>query len=195
MCPWSVDLNGRHGVQTHHRPAVTLLPHSLRGGQIRPFRSQIMMAVLLKSVFKVPVFSNFPTGHTQCLIAAKPVSGCFIPTANVPDSFYVSNPCSPLPANNGDPRGRLVYTHSMDNIRGTGSPRCPAAVFNGKGLAPTGLARVLKNEEEFGINTGLVFRTNADGSATKLPSRLTVKEIVNMGNFPHDAVEVAQQLA
>ena len=149
------------------------------------------MTMLLKPVFPVPDFSDFPTGHTKCLTTAKPVSDCFIPTADVPASFYGSNPCTPLPASNSEPTGRLVYTHSMDNVRGAGSPRRPAAVFDGRGLVPTGLATVFENEEEFGVNTGLVLRTNADGSATKLPSRLTVQEIVNVGNFPHDTVEVA----
>ena len=154
-------------------------------------RRRLMMAMRLKLVFTVPDFSGFPTGHAKCLTTAKPGSDCFIPTADVPDSCYVSNPCTPLPANNSDPTGRLVYTHSMDNVRGAGSQRCSAAVFDGKGLAPSGLATLFENEEEFDVSTGLVFRTNADGSTTKLLSRLTVQEIVNAGNFPHDTIEVA----
>ena len=123
-----------------------------------------------------------------------PVSGCLIPTAEVPESYYVSNPCSPLPTGNSDPNGRLVYTHSMDNVRGAGSPKCPAAVFDSRGLAPTGLATVFENEEEFGVNTGLVFRTNTDGSTLPLPSRLTPQEVVNIGNFPHDTEQVAKAI-
>lgn len=152
------------------------------------------MAMLLKVVFPEPDFSSFPTGHIQSLAEAGPVSECLIATTDVPESNYVSNPCSPLPANDSDPAGRLVYTHNMDNIRGAGSPKCPPAVFNSKGLAPTGLATVFDNEEEFGVNTGLVFRTNADGSTAKLPSRLVVQEIVNVGNFPYDTVDTAKAI-
>ena len=140
----------------------------------RSNRRRLLRAMLLKSVFTMPDFSGFPTGHTKCLATAKPVSDCLNPTADVPDSFYVSNPCTPLPANNNDPTGRLIYTHTMDNVRGAGSPRYPAAVFNSKGLAPTSLATMIEHEEGFGVNDGLVFRINADGSAAKLPSRLTV---------------------
>ena len=157
-------------------------------------RRRLLMAMLLKVVFPEPDFSSFPTGHIQSLAEAGPVSECLIATTDVPESNYVSNPCSPLPANDSDPAGRLVYTHNMDNIRGAGSPKCPPAVFNSKGLAPTGLATVFDNEEEFGVNTGLVFRTNADGSTAKLPSRLVVQEIVNVGNFPYDTVDTAKAI-
>ena len=44
------------------------------------------------------------------------------------------------------------------------------------------------------MNTGLVFRKNKDGKLDDRPSKLSVGEQVNIGNFPYDTVSVAHAM-
>ena len=160
----------------------------------RSNRRRLLMALLLKSIFPEPCFSDFPTGHIDSLTECGPVGDCLIPTEEVDPSLYVDNAFTQLPCKEGNPAGKLTYTHTMDNIKGAGSPKCPPFAFDLAGLGTTQLATVFTNEEEHGVNTGLVFRVNKDGKLDDRPSKLGVGEQVNVGNFPYDTVSVAHAM-
>ena len=80
----------------------------------------------------------------------------------------------------------------MGNIRSIGTPKYPPFAIDFDGLTPTQLATVFANEEEHGVNTGLVFRKDKIGKLDDRSPKLDVAEQVNVGNFPRDTVSVAR---